>query len=118
MAEAGASASGRASCPCFPLTFVKESPSAAAVLWRGMGPPKHGGPFNQGGLCMKKWQLMAAVLATGLSGSAFADPAPNPNSNQSCVAQATLAYKVANGPSSTGPAVSEQAHAGTRGSSV
>ena len=75
---------------------------------------------EQGRLYMRKILLVAMILAPG---AAFADPAPNPTSNQSCIAQATLAYKsspasVASGNNGNGKAVSAQAQAGMRGDNV
>ena len=70
--------------------------------------------------------LRTFLLATAIviiPGLALADPAANPNSQQSCVAVATLAYKStpaseASGNNGNGVAVREQAKAGTRGEGV
>ncbi len=45
-----------------------------------------------------KIPFVAAALIAVTSTAALADPKPNPNSNQSPVAQATLAYKAAGYP--------------------
>ncbi len=68
--------------------------------------------------------MLSAGLVTGLLGSAAAEtvqkPQPRPDSNQSCVAAATLAFKnkQANGNNGNGVAVREQAMSGTRGEGV
>jgi len=70
-----------------------------------------GRELPQGGSYLKEFKLKKImVISAGIlslsATAALADPAPQPN--QGCVAQATLAYKVANGPSSTGPAISDR----------
>lgn len=58
---------------------------------------------------MQKIALCAAIGMFGFAGVTLADPAPNPNSNQGCVAQATLAYKAAGYPiGSTGQVISDR----------
>ena len=54
-----------------------------------------------------KIAFVAAALIAVTSTAALADPKPNPNSNQSPVAQATLAYKASGYPAgSTGQVIS------------
>jgi len=55
---------------------------------------------------MKKIMIISAGILSLSATAALADPTPQPN--QGCVAQATLQYKVDNGPSSTGPAISDR----------